>query len=196
MGADTLNDQFLGVSATPSDHLKELAARLVDMKEDIAGLETLLAERKRELNEITHRRMVDAMVECGLSEMKLPDGHKFVLQQFVSGSLPKPENEEDLEGQRRRSAAVKWLEDHGASNIIKSELSVMFAKSEHNLAVDTQQMLIERGLPATLESGVHAQTLQAWAREAIRNGEEVPFETLGLATGQYVKVTVPKGGGK
>ena len=123
MDAAALNDQFLGAAATPSDHLKELAARLVDMKEDIAGLETLLAERKRELNEITHRRMVDAMVECGLTEMKLPDGHKFVLQQFVSGSLPKPDADDDDEGKRRRAAAVKWLEDNGASNIIKRELS-------------------------------------------------------------------------
>lgn len=194
MTAATFNDQFLNVAATPSDHLRELAARLVEMKEDIDGLEVLLSERKRELNDITHRRMVDAMVECGLTEMKLPDGHKFVLQQFVSGSLPKPADDFDEEGKRRRADAVRWLEENGASNLIKSELSVTFGRTEHNLALDTQQLLIERGLPAVLESGVHSQTLQAWAREAIKNGDEVPFDILGLVTGQYVKVTVPKGG--
>jgi hypothetical protein len=36
--------------------------------------------------------------------------------------------------------------------------------------------------------GIHAQTLLAFVREKLRNGEEVPIDTLGLYAGRVAKV--------
>lgn len=194
--ADNANDMFLGVAPTPSEYLKGLAARAVDLKTEIEEFEAILALRKRDLNDIFQVQMVDAMRSSGFTELSLPSGHKFKLSPMASGTLPKPENDEDIEGAQRREAAISWLVANGHDGLIKSEVTVAFARTDHNRAVDTQQSLIEQGLPAVLESGVHAQTLQAFGREALKNGDDVPFAVLGLNVGQYVKMTAPKEGGK
>lgn len=185
----SVNDIFGDAAATPSDLLRGLAARAVEIKDEIEGLEAIVSERKRELQDITHKRMIDAMAECGVSEMKLPDGAKFKIMQFVSGSLPKGDTDD---GKVAREAAIAWLEEHGHTGMLKTEVSVQFDKSGHNMAIDLQQSLIEQGMPAQLESGVHAATYQSWAREALKAGEELPLEVLGLNAGQYVKMTMPK----
>lgn len=181
---ENANDMFAGVAATPSEFLRGLASRAVELKGQIADAEAFVSELKRELLDITQRRMVDAMAESGLSEMKLPDGWKFKVAAFVMGSLPKDEE--------ARQKAIDWLAEHGAVNLIKTELSVHFDKSQHNMAIDAQEMLLEKGLPATLVSGVHAMSLQAWVKEALANGDEVAMDILGLDAGRVVKITAPK----
>jgi hypothetical protein len=108
------------------------------------------------------------------------------------GSLPKPSDDSDEEGKAKRAAAIRWLEENGAVNLIKTDLVVSFDKSQHNVALDTQQMLIERGLPASITSGVHPMSLQAFVKEALKNGDEIPLELLGLDAGRVVKITAPK----
>lgn len=181
----SLNDAFLDQGASPSDYLRGLAARAQELQQHIDEYEAAAALLKKELLEITQKRMVDAMVQNGFPELRTDDGTKFALTAFVSGSLPKePE---------RRELAIAYLAEHGAGNLIKSELSIAFDKSQHNLAIATQQGLLEQGFPAQLTSGVHSQSLQAWAREKMKEGEDINFDVLGLNAGQYVKVTAPKG---
>lgn len=187
---DSVNDMFADAAATPSEFLRGLAARTVELKELVAGHQAIITELNREIQEITFKRMVDAMAQCGVDELKLPDGTKFKIMLMVSGSLPK-----EAEDPAGREAAIAWLTDNGHAGLLKTEINVQFEKSGHNMALDLQQRLIEEGLPATLETGVHAATLQAWARELIKAGDTIPEDTmklLGLNTGTFVKVTIPK----
>ena len=99
---------------------------------------------------------------------------------FVAGSLTKKPEE--------RKAALEWLASNGAADMIKSEVSVEFGKTEHNLAKDLAAKLAAEGYFVEESEGIHAQTLLAFVREKMRNGEEVPLETLGLFAGRVAKV--------
>lgn len=181
----TANDAFLVGGATPSEHLKRLAAKVVELNRQIAEAEAYASLKKKELNHITQKEMVDAMIECGFSDLKLPDNTKFKLSTFVTGSLPKDEE--------AKQKAIDWLAENGADGIIKSEVSCQFARNQYQLAEKLAEELQQQGYPVSLNTSVHSATLQAWAREALENGhQDIPFETLGLGTGQYVKVTYPK----
>lgn len=178
--------------AAPSDFLRGLAIRALELNEQIAAHEAMTAEIKKERDFILTDRMPAAMTEAGFDEMKLPDGWKFKIQQHVIGTLPKPEDDSDEAGKAARERAMKWLEENGAADLFKTDVVVNFTKSQHNMALDTQQMLIERGLPATIVSGIHHQTLLAFVREAIKNGDPIDLEMLGLSAIHKVKITAPK----
>jgi hypothetical protein len=72
--------------------------------------------------------------------------------------------------------------------MIKTEVSVEFGKTEHNRAKDLAVKLAQDGYFVDEKEGIHAQTLLAFVREKLRNGEEVPLETLGLYAGRTAKV--------
>ena len=162
-----------------------MAQNLIDQESLVSDLEDNLSEAKKLLNQMKTIEFPDMMAECGLSEFKhAASGAKIAISDFVGGSLPKePE---------RRAAAIDYLSSHGAEAIIKTEISLAFTKNEHNIALALAEELRSRGLPYEIASGVHAQTLLAYARETMRRGEEIPLETLGLFAGRVAKVTWPK----
>jgi hypothetical protein len=190
---DNANDMFAGVVAAPSEFLRGLASRAIELNEQIDSYEAMAAELKKERDFILTDRMVAAMIEAGFDEMKLPDGWKFKINQHVIGTLPKPKDNSDEEGAAKRADALSWLEHNGADGLLKTDVIVAFQKSDHNRAVDTQQMLVEQGLPAVITSGINHQSMLAWVREALKNGDNVDMEVLGLSTIQKVKITPPKG---
>ncbi len=166
------------------EQLVSLGKQFVDAEEGVSALEEALSAAKKELHHLKTNVIPDAMAEVGLDEFKLPDGSKVSVADFVSGSLPKdPE---------RRANAIRWLEAHDASGLIKTEISLNFSRSQHNVALDVFEGLKKQQLEPVLESSVHAQTLQAFAREAIKNGNEIDTEVLGLFVGRAAKVKLAK----
>ena len=165
--------------------LVKMAQNLVDQERLVKDLDDNLNEAKKLLNHMKTVEFPDMMAECGLSEFKHTEtGAKIAIADFVAGSLPKePE---------RRAAAIAYLSTHGAEDLIKTEISLAFTRNQHNIALDLADELRKRGMPLEIFSGVHAQTLLAYAREAMRKGEEIPLETLGLFAGRVAKVTLPK----
>ena len=167
-------------SASP-DTLVQLRASIKDMI-DLEGvievLEGDLKAAKQSLQSLRTGRLPDLMAEIQ-SDHFTHDGWDVKLSDFVSGSLPKdPE---------KREAAIKWLEAHDASGLIKTELKVMFGRSEYKEAMAQADELITDGHAVDVSSGVHTQTLHQFARERIRGGDEIDFEVLGLYTGKVVK---------
>jgi hypothetical protein len=92
----------------------------------------------------------------------------------------------------KRDSALAWLEEHEASDIIKTFMTLKFQKSEHNEALSLAAELHERGYDAVTESSVHPSTLIAHVKERLEKGEEVPLDTLGLFAGRRVKIKEQK----
>lgn len=178
------NDAFLSVpAATPSEILKGFADQVMTLKAQKEEHEAAAAALSSEINHITQKLMVDAMIECGTAEIKNADGVKFAIDFFVSGGLPKDDEP--------RKLAIDWLTEN-ASGIIKSAVVLPFARDQYELAEAVREEMATRGYAVELETSVHTSSLQALGREALKNGTDLPFELLGLGHGQYVKVTVPK----
>lgn len=175
-------DFDVGVAPTSEgqlDNLRDLITEAISLSDQIAQMEEDLKAAKAALHSITTMKIPDAMASIQSDHFNF-QGWEVKIKEFVSGSLPKdPE---------RRAIAIKWLEDNGAEDLIKTQVSVEFAKSQHNRARTIYEDLRDEGLPAVLDSSVHAQTLQKFARERIGNGEQIDTELLGLFVGKVAKL--------
>ena len=133
-----------------------------------------LAEEAKQLsegkNEILQSELPNLMADNGMSSFELENGQKISIKEVVNGTVPKDEI-----GKNR---LFDWLVSEDAADIIKTEVSIAFGKTEHNLAIDTMTSLQERGLPAVCKTGVHGQTFNAFLRERIEKGEKLPSEDL------------------
>jgi len=174
-----------GASA-PSDKLEVLHKNLDEataLEEQLEQLEADAAAARSTLNDLKTKRIPELMIELQVTDLTR-NGWKVKLTEFVSGSLPKEDGP--------RQKAIDWLEAHDGGALIKTDISLTFAKAQHDEAKKLAEKLAADGYAAELSSGVHASTLQAFARERLKNGEAVDTEVLGLFTGQVVKITKPK----
>ena len=92
-----------------------------------------------------------------------------------------------------RAAALKWLEEHEGRSIIKGTITAEFERGEDNSEKRNRaaEALSALSVDFVEQEGVHPQTLAAYARERIKNGEEVPLDLLGLYSGRMAKITIP-----
>lgn len=166
----------------PSDKLEVLHKTLDEataLEEVVAQLTEDLRVAGSALNLLKTSRIPELMTELQMSDLTR-NGWNVKISEFVSGSLPKDDEP--------RAKAIAWLEAHEGGALIKSELSLTFAKSQHDEAKKLADELAGKGFPVALTSGVHASTLQAFARERMKNGEAIDTEVLGLYTGQVAKI--------
>lgn len=172
----------VGASAPAPGAKAELSAlikKFFAQDDLVRNLEEDLKAAKASLQKLRTLTIPDKMAEVGFDSVKL-DGKTVTVEPFVSGSLPSDPT--------KKAAAIAWLIENGASDLIKTTVEVEFGKSEHNVALDTAARLRESGLEPDVSEGVHAQTLGAFARERIRNGDPIDTEILGLFTGRVAKV--------
>ena len=109
-------------------------------------------------------------------------GKKVELELLVAGSLPK----EDL---AKRKAAIDYVKELGGADLVKTKIIVEFGKGQEARAEALQTALLKKGYNVTAMSDIHAQTLAAFARERIRNGQPMDCEKAGLYSAQ---IAVPK----
>lgn len=174
-----------GRSESPAlQRFRTMAEDAISMEKLVEDLEENLSEVKKRLNRLKTIDLPDLMAECGMSEFKSETGFKITIDDFVSGSLPKEDD--------KRSAAINWLETNGAAAIIKSELQMVFEKSQHNEALSVKADLENKGYAVAAKMGVHPQTLIAHVKERLRNGDEIPLDVLGLYAGRVAKIKAPK----
>lgn len=184
-------DEFLDVireeAAKPVASLSELMAlarRAVDLEATVKDLEEALKHQKGALNDIKTKLLPDAMASVGQTKFTADDGSEISIEDFVAGSLPKDP--------LKRQAALLELETNGGDGIIKNEIVLEFEKKQHNEALALAEELHDRGYDAKVKSNVHPQTLMAFVREKLRNGEKVEAEKLGCFVGRVAKIKLVK----
>lgn len=163
------------------DRLNQTIDDAVRLEEAAAMMEEDLKAIRRQLNLIKSQQIPDMMAELGVEKLTR-NGAEVSVSEFVSGSLPKDEE--------ARARAIRWLEEHDGAGLIKTEIVVSFGRGEKEEADELANRL--SNYSPVVETGVHAATLQSYARERIRSGEEIDTETLGLYTGRVAKIKVPK----
>lgn len=182
----TTADEFDVGASAPSDKLEQLHELLEEalaLEGAVAQMEDDLKAAKSALHSLRTGRIPDLMAEMQMDEISFK-GWSIKIDDFVSGSLPKDP--------AKRAKAIEWLESNDAAGLIKTDVSVSFGRSEHEAATSLWQSLESDGLPASLQSSVHAQTLQAFARQRIRDGESIEPEILGLYVGKVAKMKEKK----
>lgn len=176
-------------SSTPSlERAVRLSNELVLAAAIVDELEDALAVAKKQYNSLQTKQIPELFSELGISKLALPDGKEVQVSTKVHGSLPKdPE---------KRRLAIMQLEAIGAGALIQDTIEMAFPKSQHNVALDVLETLKSKGIEAVMESGVHAQTLCKFAREALEAGDPIDLEGLGLFQSETTTIKSPKKKGR
>lgn len=165
--------------------VRESCKELIDLEAHKKSLDDELKSINKRIYTIKSVDIPERMAEAGCGDVfSLDTGEIIKLSQYVSGSLPK-----DPEG---RQKAFEALEEMEAGGLIKTEVKISFGKGEDENAKEAVGILELNGFTPECEKGVHSQTLAAFAREKLRDGEDIDLSVLGLTTGQTTKVTYPK----
>jgi hypothetical protein len=168
----------------PGDLLKSFkgyVAEAISLQTFLAETEASVTAAKAMLHDLRTRKIPDIMEQIAIGKTEV-DGYTVEVSEIIAGSMHKEPT--------KRAAAIAYLEANEAAGLIKSELVVTFAKEFYEAAVELKQKIDELNTPSSvqLDLSVHAQSLCAWAREAVREGKDVDFDVLGLYTGKVAKI--------
>lgn len=175
------------VTAPTEKELKSVEVQVnkaIDLMKAIVEGEEHLKGMVAELHKITSTILPDTMAAARCEEFKTKEGVKVTIKDYINGSLPKdPE---------KRRKALEWFHEIGAEQLIRSKVEIDLPPGESKEGKKVKSLLQKNKVAFDEEQTVHAQTLQAFARERMANGEKTPYELLGLHVGRAAKITLPK----
>tara|TARA_R110002020_G_scaffold148697_5_gene324664 strand:+ start:1078 stop:1653 length:576 start_codon:yes stop_codon:yes gene_type:complete len=155
-----------------------LAQQLLVVQKDIEEKKLELKELESQFRQISESSLPEALQSANLSEIVLSDGTKLSVAPFYKGHI----------SEKNRPAALEWLMKNGHGALIKNEISLKFGRDEDERAQDTIASLQQRGLSPSVKQGVHAQTLNAFVKERLTNGKDIPSEIFGIYVGSRAKI--------
>ena len=172
-------------SAAPglSDQLTTAVKQVEELELAAANLEDTLKATKSLIHNIRTQRIPELMNQIGTPDMVVGE-KRVVIKDFVSGSLPSDPV--------KRAAAIAHLEKNEGGDLLKTEVKLAFGRQQHEEAKLLAESLIKQGFTTVVESGVHSQTLCAWARTRMKEGKTIDTDVLGLFTGKIAEIKEPK----
>lgn len=167
---------------TPTDlkAISAIAARLLRERERKAFYEGKLAEVNAAINELEGTTLPDVLKAANMDLFRHA-GWEFAVKDIVSGSLTEP----------KREWGVNWLKTNGHAGLVKHEFKVDLPKDaikDVKKAAALKTALEKLGMAVVDRETVHPQTLQAWAREMMKDGKTFPAEQLGIYVGRRATV--------
>ena len=156
----------------------KIARQIRDKEELIGNLEQQLKDEKKTLLKLTDEEMPALLAEIGLSSFKLDDGSQVEVKQTYGASILVD----------NRPAAYDWLRDHGYDDIIKNTVACQFGRGEDDQASAFSAFALQQGYDPQQKTEIHPQTLRAFVKERVENGDEFPMELFGAWVGQRAVV--------
>jgi len=173
-----LESDAAAIDSTPQD--KELGnvasiAKNIQEKEDLlSNLEKQVKEVKKELLKLTDEDLPAMLQELGLTGFTLEDGSSISVKPTYGAHIKVSDRED----------AYEWLRKNEYGDLIKNVVSCTFGRGEDNTAVDFMSFAEKSGYSPQQKTDVHSQTLKAWVRERVENGDSFPMELFGAYIGQ------------
>lgn len=179
-------DALMTYQAPSADQLTELSTlvnRLRDHENQLAEAENYANQLKATIHRLKTQAIPQTMASAGCSDFVTEGGLRVKLKDVVSGSLPKLDKV-------KRQAAIDWIREHGGTDLVKTEMTITFERGQDNLVGAIAETAESFGVEHETNEGVHHSTLKSFVREKIRDGVDVPYETLGVFVGREAEVTV------
>jgi len=151
-----------------------LARQIRDKEETISRLEETLKKEKKTLLKLTDEEMPAMLAEIGISSFSLDDGSTVEVKQTYGASILVD----------NRPAAYEWLREHGYDDIIKNTVFCQFGRGEDDLASSFAAFAQQQGYVPEQKTEIHPQTLRAFIKERVEEGEAFPMELFGAWVGQ------------
>lgn len=186
------------------DPRTELPSQISDLADKIClkinDIETMEEELKNAKSEKDNwmKEMGELLDSSGYtigSVVILKNGRKMKLKEFFSANLPSKSTiesckdaEKQAELEFRKEKGLKWLDDNGMGDVIKNNITAILPRGNQSIAKQVSSYLVEMQVPYVREESVHAMTLNATIKDAMKNGMNVPFETFNIITGTIVEI--------
>jgi hypothetical protein len=151
------------------DQLKEitaLARRQLASERTVASAQDSLDEAKRNLRRINENLLPDAMAEIGMDQFKLTDGTAIDIKETIRASI----------SEANRLAAHQWLREHNHGAIIRRSVTITFDPGEDDVFEKVTEFLDANDIEYDGRNAINHNTLTAWVRNQLREGNTVPEE--------------------
>ena len=158
-----------------------LARTIRDKEAQIDHLESQLKEEKKALLKLTDEDMPAMLAEIGLTSFVLDDGSTVDIKQTYGASILV----------QNRPQAYEWLRDNGYDDIIKNTVLCQFGRGEDDLASSFAAFAQKQGYVPEQKTEIHPQTLRAFVKERVEEGDAFPMELFGAWVGQ--RAVIKKG---
>lgn len=159
------------------------ARKAVALEKQIADLKAATETLEQERWELISKTLPGLLDSAGLTDFTLEDGSSIGIKEVVRGSLPSADKRP-----AEREAAIAWLLENGGSGIIKTQYNTEFGVGQEKLAKIFETIITKAKFVAKKTTGVHPQTLCAFVREKLENGETVPVDKLGIYAGRHAMI--------
>lgn len=184
---DTPDQDKLDLVRTLAEEQVRLQTRADELEED-------LKKTYARFQQIAHKELPDAFDAASTDIIGLPDlGYTVKLKPWYDGSLPKIDPK-DRESGVRRQAALDWLTANDHGDLIKTTVTILFGRHEHNVAVNVYEAVKEylagQGLSniVAMSEDIHHMTFKAFLREQTEAGNVLPLDTLNATVGRVAKI--------
>ena len=154
------------------------AQEQLDLENEIKNLEEQLKETKDRHRAVSELELPEAMQEANLAEIVLTSGAKISVKPFYKGYI----------SEKHREDAMDWLVNNNHGSLIKNEVTLKFGKDEDEKATATVEQLKQQGLDPNVKQGVHPQTLNAFIKEQITSGKDIPSDIFGIYVGSRANI--------
>jgi len=158
-----------------------LARQIRDKEENVKSLEQKLKDEKKALLKLTDEDMPAMLAEIGISSLSLDDGSQVEVKQTYGASILVD----------NRPKAYEWLRDNGYDDIIKNTVLCQFGRGEDDQASAFAAFAQKQGYVPEQKTEIHPQTLRAFVKERVEEGDAFPMELFGAWVGQ--RAVIKKG---
>jgi len=158
-----------------------LARQIRDKEENVKSLEQKLKDEKKALLKLTDEDMPAMLAEIGISSFSLDDGSQVEVKQTYGASILVD----------NRPKAYEWLRDNGYDDIIKNTVLCQFGRGEDDQASAFAAFAQKQGYVPEQKTEIHPQTLRAFVKERVEEGDAFPMELFGAWVGQ--RAVIKKG---
>ncbi len=178
---DTLATSVEKVDQEGLTSIAALARQIRDKEENVKSLEQQLKDEKKSLLKLTDEDMPAMLAEIGISSFSLDDGSQVEVKQTYGASILVD----------NRPKAYEWLRDNGYDDIIKNTVLCQFGRGEDDLASSFAAFAQQQGYVPEQKTEIHPQTLRAFVKERVEEGDAFPMELFGAWVGQ--RAVIKKG---
>lgn len=161
-----------------------LARDLLTAELEVERAEEALSAAKARRQHLSEKQIPELVQEAGLmAKFTTREGLEVQIKDLIRTSV----SEESM------PVAVAELERRGAGRIVKHQFVIEFGKGDEAWASKFQRDLLQRKKPLAVKrkDHVHPQTLQAYLREELEAGAEIPYEKFGAQKVSVAKVRLP-----
>ena len=172
-------EEIADIPTTEFSKVSTLANQQLELERKKEDLEKELKEITAELRLVSETLLPEAMLEAGFLELGLADGCFITITEFINAHI----------SAEKAPEAIAWLTSNGHGEIIKTQVTTKFGRSEHNEAGQLISDLRSRGLQPEVKEAVHPSTLKKFIRTELEAGRDVPDDLFGTFRGSRTKIT-------